>query len=561
MAKNSFKLLNAEAPSRRSSLLSLKADLSRLKASNPTYDVDSVKAFLSSFWDENTFYETPRYDVAFKAKLKDEFDKRILAFREKYPFLVEQELSYSDKYWVSQGGKIPWSQTRGNTLKYVTLTEGRLIEHLLPNDTERELIIEYLLSRVTKQSVEPLRRTTLLETYRGAKRSNSGIWLWTDRRPPAVRYRALNDALAAPHSWDPVVRGTRRMRGKDRDIFMDTFPNLLRYNRLGRPFHDAFKELGHAAWSGHFEAERVLYAFCDKHPNFTSFEFDAKSMDQSMSAENVKYALDILGEVIDFSSMKAEFYQMVDEIFNIELLTPEGLWVGPKKLLSGLGPTNDFETYLLLVAFLGFLARYSVDERSEPMILHPFEMKVVGDDIVILVPNHIHMVWDTRQLIWVDPIQAMIDTATAYGLVAEPSKQGHRFNEFYFCRHYFNPLLPKYKDKHGFTHAGSAYSLVLAANNWITPEELKHPNWVDYQYVIFTQQFDGLRFHPLWKWILSRLYEMNLIPLGQLTEEAKAAYRASGADWVFNLFGVDGTLDGSPTDQYITGKRLSSQPK
>lgn len=547
MRKNSSKL--------KQPLLRLKACLRILEGVTSAYSTKEVQSHLTRFLTQDSIVNETAYIEKEKADLFFERLNKVLpSLEQNHPELLAFERSAQQKWVGPQGGSAPWEAQRQSVLDYVDTGWWSSAQHPLTKEERLELV-DYVLGHhqgpITKLSV--LKGDTLMATYKGVKKSCSGIYLWRDRRELAVRMRSFNAATTRPWDFDPVVTGQRLQRNKLRDIFMDTFPNLFRANRFIRPVHDMLLKTGIPSWEGHHVVEDVLYRFVGSDP-FTTFEMDFDRMDiretEDLTTLNWVDLLDVIPSTQEY---RKGALRLIHKIYNIDVVTPEGLIKGKKHLLSGLPPTNDYESYDNIICQVGFLRWHTIQDI--PLLHRDFKLFVLGDDVMIIFKGeHLYppVTCTKTGRVFQSIQEAMAVWAELFGLTAKVSKQAVRYDAALYCKRYYARGLRHYKDPRGVVHPGSAYPLTLAANALFNPEQLNHPNWPEYQAIRWYQICDEVAAHPLWKAFVRLLVEMDLFPLLHPTDEALRTYRTEEKDWRFYLYGELYELAGSPTYAYLT---------
>ena len=516
----------------------LRADLKRLQNEFKYYEYDGVYNHFNKYFTAKVqTFETPRYPDLDIVSIGEQVVRELGKMG--YCTLADIESSYLKKLVGPQGGQATFEQVADRLVTYYRAPQDEVI---LP-PLIRKRVTSYLAALIPAHApLEPLSKRATYATFKGSKKSNSGIFLWTDRRPVSVRLHALNEAFSR-RSLDPAVHGNRFYRNKTRDIFMDTFPNLFRGNRLLVPMRELFLKTGIPSWTGMHDDELALHNFWRRYTpeRTTTIEFDVDAMDQCMDPQSTHFVLDLLREsgVRMTDTYAQELHEYVDMIYSQPVIGVDGIHYGPWSMISGVPPTNDWETYTNSSAFISFMASHYVG--ADLLIDIPHVLRVLGDDIIAVFARHFDEVRRYDSSTPVDISIALVEWAKVFHLKANTAKQAVRHGEGFYCRHYFSPRLPQYTDVNGKVHLRAAYPLSLALNNWKQPERLSHPNWDAYQYQVFLGVWGGTQGHPLHRYVVNRLFELGVVPVPQL-EDSDAAliqYRAKGEDWYYHLFGVE----------------------
>lgn len=529
--------------------------LRKLAIHNHYYDIQGVYNHLVRFLEtKDDSFETPYVAADTTLNLVSSIVDQLIQIKDKYPDLYQFEMKARDKWLGPQGGISTWKTQSPSVYEYLAAPEAFDSSFL---SAVRKDVIEYIGTRISDWGMEclyPYSNQTLYDTYRGMKKSNSGIFYWKDRRAPNVRWHSYNASLESPYSMDPVVTGQRKQRNKVRDIFMDTMPNLYRFNRVLRPLHDFLAvRTPHIAWRGDHYDEKHIYQWIGNRRDWWSLESDVDSMDKRMSLEVTQY---VMGELLSLPfvspELREEYLKYIELTFSIPILSPDGLLEGRKRLLSGLPPTNDYESFVNWYVLASFLHTHRNKMRGSLKDIDHFII-VKGDDSSILFSEDVSTVIDQSGQT-VSITAAIAAWYNKFRLLAKAEKQAFRHRTTMFCKRFYYPTLTQYKDIAGSIHSGSAYSLLLAINSIVYPEILNHPKDAAYQMTRILQILDNVRFHPLWKTLVNRLVELQVLPLVKLSEETVEYFNATERDWRWHLYGEKFTLGTSPTYAYISSR-------
>jgi len=397
-----------------------------------------------------------------------------------------------------------------------------------------ELVHDYLAARGFQASCMPGR--DLLLTYRGAYKSNGGLTYFGDRRTPGLAKFAIRDSFVS-RKLDPVVLGSKNERNKVRCVFMSSFADLFRYNRVIRPVHNALAGAPFIAWRGYKAVEADVFDFCKRRRgHLKAVMMDAEAMDtwvRKAHTTTIKEVMSANGCTDEWSD---EFDNIASQMFEIPILTHSGWRTGEHALFSGLPPTNDFECYLTIDVSVRFV--HALRWKSlNPVFGREYFFVVLGDDI---------MIWlDTDMLEVVPSDEELRQLSTlilnAKGLAANAEKQDVS-DIGCFCKRYYNP---KWKE--------SAYPIGMAANSFVHPRDGRPLAEDEEGAVRFCHMFSNIgRSHPLRKQALSAFLQRypflrEYIPK-LTTADFTDYYRREGStSWEFLLTGE--RL--SPTDEVV----------
>lgn len=453
--------------------------------------------------------------------------------------LCEYELKCLQKWYGPQGGTPAESDLARVLSGY----------YQLPRVVERaplcESVIYLLRSQCFTHSWVTLTPQQVYHTYKGDHKSNSGVTGWADRRTPSIRKRAISEAMRYPLHIDPLVLGSRIQRNKTRTIFMDSFANQYRSIKQFRFLHDVLASSDLVAWRGDRYVERHITAFCDRllaqgiKPVF--IETDYESYDQNLSEAALLWTWEQISRILDIpQDVYNDGIILIKNLANADVVTPFGVLLGQHALLSGIGITNDFESWHNLMTQLSWLFYLNPDlEYGDDFII-----VILGDDAIIVVKDGVLLI----------PNEQLLTSFTEFvmreqGLLAHPVKQRVSYESGYFCKRRFSATGKRISYSQ-FTEqcVGSVYPLALAVNTIFYPESTD-PMSKAQKLVRIWQVLDNAKHHKLHRAVTRYLFdiykELHEVTPSQEDED----FANSKATWRVRLYGETFSIAESPTAQ------------
>lgn len=282
----------------------------------------------------------------------------------------------------------------------------------------------------------------------------------------------------------PTVPGERRMRNKDRAIFMDATPNVRAQetyltaarNWLKKHFPQFF-----GSWvNPNLVVNPAITHQIDRKSWFVSWDYS--SMDVNFTK---RIAMELILPVYEtmFPDRKLSIGAHFEQNFEQPIFMGEYLLTGTHSLLSGANITNDFETlYTVMLAIGAFLKTYGY--AALRMLL------ALGDDLTLCVKTR-------------EQASKILDLATevsnAIGMTIHPEKSSITQSEVTYCRKVYYPKAKR--DANGVIIG--AYPSILVLNNIIQPE---NPNFTaGVSLCADLQRMDNLYGSPDYQYVLSLL--------------------------------------------------------
>lgn len=432
-----------------------------------------------------------------------------------------------------------------------------------PTASEVMEVLEMYYQPMEKLSLPPLSAETIMEAfpsskhvygtlsarelwlrYPGGRKSNSGLTGWTDRRDPAIRKRAISEAMRFPFRLDPIVVGTRDQRSKKpcRTIFMDSFSNYYREVANYYFLNEMWKDSNLVAWRGDHYVEAYVHKFLQKHPHVIFFEADYKSMDTWLHDDHLEW---LLTQIHDRGYITDELYfnalKLTRLLFEAPLWTPFGEINQSHSLLSGLYPTNPFESPLNLLIQLEWV--HSVVARKLGRALRlgiDFIIVIQGDDALIVF-NDLGL--DAE---WLK--QSFADYAwKVFRIKAEPEKQRVSRISGFFCKRQFKFAGYVREVKGLGVIPKSVYPATLAAMSIFEPEDGALSSKAQSLIKLF-QVWDNVQGHPLWRRLLRKLWEIQPELHIPVSDSDVEQWNSEGNhNWRRILFGEMFSLESSPS--------------
>jgi len=237
-----------------------------------------------------------------------------------------------------QGGQIPRSALKGIVERYYKVP---VVQGLHP-DIARA--IDYLVSRI--QAIVSRTGYATVNDYELIRGTAGGI--------PSTQKKGNFDAETLGsdpfgHLY-PAYPWYRRMRGKDRSIFVDAAANVRKlspYLTAIRTFLKCNFPEYFGAWVNPELVVKPLITFSLEH-RLSSVEEDYIGMDISFSYRVVELiVMPICRAIIGPGHVLFEAW--IEELFHQPLFWGDEIWYGEHCLFSGQTPTNDFETIFTVV--------------------------------------------------------------------------------------------------------------------------------------------------------------------------------------------------------------------
>lgn len=331
----------------------------------------------------------------------------------------------------------------------------------------------------------------------------------------------------------PAYPWFRRMRGKDRSIFVDatvnvhkTAPTLTAAREwLKSHFPEYF-----AAWLNPNISVRPLITLAlDR--QFTSVEEDYKSMDMGFTFPVVRHIILPIYRAI-FGPNNLLFEAHIEELFSQPLYWGDTMWLGEHALFSGQNPTNDFETLFTIVLQIAVALRSGAD------MMH----LALGDDATMFVkPAYAHQVH-----------KLFVEYATSCGMFVHDDGVKNRIasRNSRFCRKCYAST----GKRDVFGNLYGAYPTSLVINAIMRPEKIASTK--AQAVAADLQRLDNVYYQKDWmltaRWI-KKWYT------GDLTKPANEL----ASDWWERLYGERWTPTSSPAFCYFNGQpepRISYDP-
>lgn len=260
-----------------------------------------------------------------------------------------------------------------------------------------------------------------------------------------------------------------------------------------------------------------------------NYEGDYEHMDEGFGRQIAEEFILPLFEVLLDPGEFMHFAAYVSEMWTQPIFMGSFLLTGEHDLLSGVGPTQDFETYYGVQLHLG--AEFVSGAKSE-------FYAAIGDDSLALFPRR----------------QGREALAYKQAIEEEAARNGMRFNlekcrydtvDYRFCKRQWYPGAPTYWGSSGQVQRG-AYPLIRTYNTIMFPERTCHPSaHVPAQ----LSRCDNAFGSPAWPQFVDLLYGRAR---WNLDVSAFDMDELSKVDWWYRVYGERWDPTSSITYRYLT---------
>jgi len=314
------------------------------------------------------------------------------------------------------------------------------------------------------------------------KSSGSTIYEGDRREEPCVKL-SFKLAFTQPYAYDLIEAMYRVRDGKIRLIFNSPLSN---YVREARVFAALFEWWTSHAVDHHYsndEAAANIIILKGK-ANYTG---DYKGMDLHFIEKAVHLTVDMACDCIHCSmNERSQMHQVVQAMFDADVLVGDEVYVGEKAFLSGLYPTHPMEcmfNYAILASAARMLG-YTVVTVFRPLKHGECFISVNGDDSYVifgdaLTNSQLHMFAVTHAYV-----------ASKVGQIVELSKVGYGRGTFEFCKHEWAMSLNTDSYRRGTLPDGRVfpipkYCLRKAVHTLYRPENMPPLYWTTMQYLVW----------------------------------------------------------------------------
>jgi hypothetical protein len=315
------------------------------------------------------------------------------------------------------------------------------------------------------------------------------------------------------------------MRGKDRLIFMDSILNIRimdeYLNALRFWLRENLPEFFGAWVNPNIHVHPRTKALITK--SWTIVEADYKAMDTGMSWKVVSEVILPVVETVLGDAFTPYLIAHLEEVWNVPILDPcgEGLITGHHNMLSGINPTNDFETIYTVCLALGECATVA-------LTLSEVDLLALGDDMRIGMKASVK---EAKKY-----FEAYCETSDLAGLHVHGLDSGKAYVGTGSCRFLRRVYLPNGRLNESGVYPGF-YPSVLALNNIVQPE---FPSKSVAQFLSSTcQRLDNLTTNPEYLpfvQMITKYLVAAVKPTANLTSEV-IQYRSKRTDWWEKLYG------------------------
>lgn len=420
-----------------------------------------------------------------------------------------------------QGGMFNRQKWEDSICSYFTGDVTGEIPQVLLNG--RDLLIRMCIEIADKYGYPSCQSSKIIPTFGGLP---SGLAKGT------FAAETLERNVVSIQRFLPTIPGQRRMRSKDRVIFMDATVNV----RAQEPYLNGLrywlrKYLPNlfGAWLDPtiFTAPELTKAV-DSHRTFVSWDYN--SMDKNFRK---RIAMELVYPVYEvlFPDIALSIGAHLEQNFEQPVYMGTYLLEGLHSLLSGANITNDFETIYTIELALGCMAELGLISSTAPVV------HALGDDMTVAVST----VQIGKRL-----LDLAINTSNAVGMEISHEKSSVTKSEVTFCRKVYYPAAKR-------SPAGvmyGAYPSVLTVNNIVQPE---NPSESDADALMADlQRMDGCIGSPDFP-TLCQAYPKyaNLQLINMIPELFKLTDTESWSDWWYRLYGQRWNPATSPALQRI----------
>jgi len=304
----------------------------------------------------------------------------------------------------------------------------------------RDLFIKMIREKIDKVGRPQLRRGQIIPTFGGLP---SGL------AKGSFAAETLERNHIGLQKFLPTIPGQRRMRGKDRVIFMDATVNV----RAQEPylngariwFKENFPEFFSAWTRDDIHLRPGITRAIDRRCAFANADY--KSMDVNFRK---RIAMELIYPIYCelYPDMALTIGAHFEQNFEQDIYLGKYLLRGLHSILSGANITNDFETLYSIILILGALAILSLEAEF---------IAALGDDVTVAFRKRI----DAQRF-----LNKQAEISDAAGMVLHPDKSEVTDGFVTFCRKTYYPAGKR--DECGYLYG--AYPSPLCVNNIIQPE-------------------------------------------------------------------------------------------
>ena len=430
---------------------------------------------------DNIPYSGNRPSTAF-VKFPDSFREWLLdtleSIRETHPKLYAYENKAYQKWFGPQGHTIDKVTLLPKVMNYFNNTTFDLKHaNLLPGLA----LVRYWMRKL--KLVIPEKQTyNITEIYHKMlswDKAGGGYYYNGDKR----KYRSDIISSAMRHykrfgyfRVHPIIAGYRHSKQKIRAIFKDDPRNWVAYQYYYGYAIDYLRVLPIFSWSGIKADALNAYTYSSWQNAFTIC-CDYESMDNYFTLDHAILVDEFLTRLRLISrDQQQERQDWLRNLFQQPILIGSDVLTGLHSLLSGINPTNDFETLISLIAQAHMLERLLPECR-----LTDYFPTFVGDDSRIRLKSDVMSSFVS--------LKSIAEFLTEYyGLVANPIKQEITQSDYVYCKH----LFPANPSATGRVY----YPAVLVLNSILYPEygDVKDPYG---NFIRILSIVDHLEYHPL----------------------------------------------------------------
>lgn len=268
----------------------------------------------------------------------------------------------------------------------------------------------------------------------------------------------------------PAILGTRVQFGKARVIYQDSVCNVKYVNAVlakVRYWLRTYIPEYFGAWTNpHYTIYPWMTEALDM--NYVSVEGDYEHMDQGFSRPVAEFLLPVYELLLDPGEFRL-ISQYVMEVFQQPIYLGRYITVSEHNLLSGINPTNDWETIFSVINYLA---------AAQNSGIYPKRIVAIGDDASAIFAckyrNYLHEYYDALSMQSSDALMRLNHDKCRVG---QPGIK--------FCKRYWHPGTPRINGV-----APGAYSGYRTIWNTVWPER-SADSW-QHELVSSIQRLDNL---------------------------------------------------------------------
>lgn len=287
--------------------------------------------------------------------------------------------------------------------------------------------------------------------YEGCTGASAGLYTMSHKG----QYSAETSFCGQFRHLEDNIPGERILKGKERVIFMDSVSNVRLVEKLLAKCKYQLKKIFpyFTSWQNPDLGmrEQITKALVRRYINV---ETDQTAMDRHFTMPVVEHYILPLYEHLLSPGEFNILAQYCSEAFTQPLFMGTERWLGEHSLFSGQPITNDFETVIHVMGYLG-----SILQMYRPGLPRAFELLANGDDVGLLIREQ-------GNVVVANLLPIIREAFTTVGFEFSLEKERVNTGNLAFCKKLYSVVLPKTP----FGTIGGAYSPYYAINSIYYPE-------------------------------------------------------------------------------------------